>query len=245
MGSIGDFINDFTDDVLGLDPNGGGIYDVPVVGDILDDQLGLDPGQSGLQHLLEIAGWATLGTAAAGAAGVGPLAGPIEALQSGAPLSEVFPSWGSLTGAEQASLAGEVAAAAPAGSAVATSAAQAASNPGIWSSLASAAGTAGSILGGVGSAIGGIAQGAAALAPAIGAGAEIYDAITGGGAEADRELVRGSVADAAPLTDLQREGIGSAAAAARDPRLATVCRHTLWRSADRSDSSRHWCAGSH
>ena len=46
-----------------------------------------------------------------------------------------------------------------------------------------------------------------AIAGAVGAGAEVYDAITGGGAEADRELVRGSVADVAPLTDLQREGI--------------------------------------
>ena len=220
---MGNILETVTDDWLGLDPNGGGIYDVPVIGDIIDDQLGLDPGQSPIEHLLEIAGWATLGTVAAGAAGVGPLAGTVEAIKAGAPLSEILPSWGSLTGAQQTAAATEIAAAS--GGAITGPELLHAANTG--SQVAGAINTGASIIGSGSpnagntswlNTLSNVAQAAGSIAGAVGAGAEVYDAITGGGAEADRELVRGSVADVAPLTDLQREGISSQVTAARDPR---------------------------
>lgn len=225
MGSI---LNKITDDVLGLDPNGGGIYDVPIVGDIIDDQLGLDPGQSPLQHLLEIAGWATLGTVAAGAAGVGPAAGPIEALKNGASITDILPNWTGLSTAEQATVAEGLAAesggaftaanvaqsaasAAPLVDVVASSGqpVQTAEQGGFWNTLGNIASGIGNVAGAVGN-----------VAGAVGAGAELYDALTGEGAKRDREHARRTVADIAPLTDLQQRGIQSGVDAASDPRIA-------------------------
>ena len=221
---MGGFLETVTDDWLGLDPNGGGIYDIPVVGDIADDVLGLDPGNSPLEHLLKIAGWATAGTVAAGVAGVGPLAGTVESLRAGASIADVLPNWASLSGAEQANVASQVAAesggwftgpellnAAQTGSQVVSGA----------SALAGQAQNQQDSSGGGGwlQTLGNIANTAGSIAGAVGAGAEVYDAITGEGAEADREHARRTVADVAPLTALQQEGITSGADAARDPRL--------------------------
>ncbi|MEM6404542.1 MAG: hypothetical protein AAF757_30685, partial [Cyanobacteria bacterium P01_D01_bin.116] len=44
------FFSDFTDDFLGIDPNGGGIYNV------FDDVLGIDPNGGGIFSLLEVVG---------------------------------------------------------------------------------------------------------------------------------------------------------------------------------------------
>lgn len=55
MGSV---VSDFTDDVLGFDPNGGGIYAVAndvLGGDIADDLLGLDPNGGGIVPLVNTA----------------------------------------------------------------------------------------------------------------------------------------------------------------------------------------------
>ena len=42
--------SDFTDEVLGIDPNGGGIYNV------FDDVLGIDPNAGGIFSLIEAVG---------------------------------------------------------------------------------------------------------------------------------------------------------------------------------------------
>ena len=207
------FVDDFLDDVVGLDPNGGGLYDVPVIGDIIDDTLGIDPGDSGINKLLKIAGWATLGTAAAGAAGVGPLAGTAEAIKSGASITDILPSWSSLTGAEQAAVTSELAS---------TSALEGLTGSELLSGIGNAVSTGGSVLSGLASAgaggdtsgnsggfwstVGDVAGAVGNIAGAVGAGAEVYDAITGEGAEADRELARGTVANVAPFTQDQQQG---------------------------------------
>ena len=214
------FVDDFLDDVVGLDPNGGGLYDVPVIGDIIDDTLGIDPGDSGINKLLKIAGWATLGTAAAGAAGVGPLAGTAEAIKSGASITDILPSWSSLTGAEQTAVTNGLSN---------TSALSGITGPELLSGINTAASVGSSVLGGIQqtgggdsgfwSTVGNIAGAVGNVAGAVGAGAEVYDALTGEGAEANREHLRRTVADVAPLTALQQEGIQSGIAGARDPRL--------------------------
>jgi hypothetical protein len=69
---ITDPIRDFTDDVLGFDPNGGGIYNVAndILGDtIADDILGLDPSGGGIVPLVNA------GANAAVAYGLGQAAG--------------------------------------------------------------------------------------------------------------------------------------------------------------------------
>lgn len=55
---MGGVVNKITDDVLGFDPNGGGIYNVAndILGDtIADDVLGLDPGGGGIVPLVNTA----------------------------------------------------------------------------------------------------------------------------------------------------------------------------------------------
>lgn len=55
---MGGFVSDFTDDVLGFDPNGGGIFNVAndILGDtIADDILGLDPNGGGIVPLVNTA----------------------------------------------------------------------------------------------------------------------------------------------------------------------------------------------
>lgn len=55
---MGGIVNKITDDILGFDPNGGGIYKVAnnILGDtIADDVLGLDPGGGGIVPLVNTA----------------------------------------------------------------------------------------------------------------------------------------------------------------------------------------------
>lgn len=55
---MGGVVNKITDDILGFDPNGGGIYNVAndILGDtIADDILGLDPGGGGIVPLVNTA----------------------------------------------------------------------------------------------------------------------------------------------------------------------------------------------
>jgi SOS response regulatory protein OraA/RecX len=55
---MGGVVNKITDDILGFDPNGGGIYNVAnnILGDtIADDVLGLDPGGGGIVPLVNTA----------------------------------------------------------------------------------------------------------------------------------------------------------------------------------------------
>ena len=215
--TMGSLLETVTDDWLGLDPNGGGIYDIPVIGDIVDDQLGFDPNESPLDHLLTLAGWATAGTIGAGFAGVGPAAGTIEAIKGGASLTEILPSWGSLTGAEQNAIGSKIAT--ESGGAIAAGDVLNAGSKGI--SVLNAAKESGSVDKDPGfwGTVGNIANAAGGIAGAVGAGAELYDAVTGKGAEADRAYSRSTVADVAPLTADQIYAQKLSKEVAEDPRL--------------------------
>ena len=221
---MGSFINNIADDVLGFDPNGGGIHSIPVVGDIVDDQLGADPGESPLEQLGSVAATIGAGVGAAGLAGIGPAAGLNTAVFGGA-----APVAGTAGTAGGLGAAGAGAGTAATGSTLGS----------IGSTLGSVGSAAGSLLGGgggaagaggaggtlgtigsIGSAIGGVAQGVAGLASGAGALAEVYDAVTGESAERDIALVRQSVPEVANLTDDQIAGQLLARQAANDPRVA-------------------------
>lgn len=84
---MGDVVSSFTDDVLGFDPNGGGIYGAgrDVLGDtIADDVLGMDPNGGGL-----IKAYNVIGPAALAYFGGGALMNSLSGTELGSMLSNV------------------------------------------------------------------------------------------------------------------------------------------------------------